>query len=99
VAWSGIVSSSATCAPAHKNLESQSSSIDLDTRLKASRVAKRYGVSVRTIDRWLTKPNIAFPAPTLVLHDVAGRPCVRLWRLGDLVQWERTASVRHAQAE
>jgi len=90
-----LVSSSATCAPAHNNPESQSS-IDLDTRLKAGRVAKRYGVTVRTIDRWIQKPNLDFPAPTLVLHDVAGRPCVRLWRLGDLVDWERAKAAQAA---
>jgi hypothetical protein len=77
---------------------SDSQSIDLDTRLKAGRVAKRYGVTVRTIDRWIQKPNLDFPAPTLVLHDVAGRPCVRLWRLGDLIDWERAQAARAASA-
>jgi hypothetical protein len=77
-------------------LESQS--IDLDTRIKASAVARRYGVSVRTLDRWIPKTHLSFPAPSLVLHDVAGRPCVRLWRLGDLVDWERSQAAKHAQA-
>jgi hypothetical protein len=76
----------------------ESFSIDLDTRLKASAVARRYGVAVRTLDRWITKPHLDFPAPTLVLHDVAGRPCVRLWRLGDLIEWERAKAAQHAQA-
>jgi hypothetical protein len=76
----------------------ESPSVDLDTRVKAGAVARRYGVSVRTLDRWITKPHLNFPAPDLVLHDVAGRPCVRLWRLGDLIEWERAQAVRHAQA-
>jgi hypothetical protein len=77
-------------------LESQS--IDLDTRLKAGAVARRFGISTRTLDRWLTKPQVNFPKPDLVLHDVRGRPCVRLWRLGDLIEWERAQAVKHAQA-
>jgi hypothetical protein len=76
----------------------ESPSVDLDTRVKAGAVARRYGVSVRTLDRWITKPHLNFPAPDLVLHDVAGRPCVRLWRLGDLIEWERAQAVRHPQA-
>jgi hypothetical protein len=71
---------------------------DLDTRIKASAVARRFGVSVRTLDRWIPKPHLNFPAPDLVLHDVAGRPCVRLWRLGDLIEWERSQAAKHAQA-
>ena len=78
-------------------LESQS--IDLDTRIKASAVARRYGVSVRTLDRWIPKPHLNFPAPSLVLRDIAGRSCVRLWRLGDLIEWERAQAVKHAQAD
>ncbi len=72
--------------------------IDLDQRLKASRVAKRYGVSVRTIDRWLTKRNVDFPAPTLIIEDVLGRPAARLWRLGDLLEWEKAQAIKRATA-
>jgi hypothetical protein len=77
-----------------RNPDSQS--IDLNSRIKASAVARRYGVSVRTLDRWLQKPHLTFPAPALVLHDIAGRPCVRLWRLGDLIEWERAQAVKRA---
>lgn len=75
---------------------SKSLSVDLDIRIKASAVARRYGVAVRTLDRWITKPHLDFPAPTLVLHDVVGRPCVRLWRLGDLIEWERAKAAQRA---
>jgi hypothetical protein len=76
----------------------ESATIDTDTRLKAGAVARRYGVTVRTIDRWIGKPNLDFPSPSLVLCDVAGRPCVRLWRLGDLMDWEKTQAMRRADA-
>ncbi len=67
---------------------SRNSETDLDKLLKASSVARRFDISVRSLDRWLLAPHRAFPKPVLFTHDVAGRVSSRFWRLGDLVAWE-----------
>jgi len=52
-----------------------------ETHLPTRLVQRRYGVSDRTLDRWLKKDGLSFPAP-LVIN---GR---RYWRLSDLQAWE-----------
>jgi hypothetical protein len=64
--------------------------------IQARGVADRYQISVRTLDRWLTKTHLAFPGPVMVTHDVTGRVCARFWRLGDLVEWERQQAAKIA---
>ena len=64
--------------------------------IQASRVAARYDISVRTLDRWIQKPHLDFPKPTMLIHDIAGRVSSRLWRLGDLIVWERAQAVKRA---
>lgn len=73
--------------------------IDPDRMIQASSVAARYDISVRTLDRWLQKPHLNFPKPVMLIHDIAGRVSARLWRLGDLIGWERAKAAQHAQAE
>jgi predicted DNA-binding transcriptional regulator AlpA len=51
-------------------------------------LTKRYGVSARTIDRWLADPDLGFPKPCIVIN---GR---RYWDLGEIEQWERAHAVR-----
>jgi hypothetical protein len=62
---------------------------NIDHMLQARGVARRYAISVRTLDRWLQKPHLKFPPQAMVTRDVAGRVSARFWRLGDLVEWER----------
>jgi hypothetical protein len=51
-------------------------------KLRKAEVAARYGnVNVRTVDRWLLDPALAFPRPLYV----GKRP---LWDLDELTQWE-----------
>jgi hypothetical protein len=73
-----------------------SDSADPDQMILTRAVATRYGISVRTLDRWLVKP-IAFAGPTMVTKDIIGRVANRYWRLGDLIAWERTLTVRSAE--
>jgi hypothetical protein len=80
-------------APA-RNFES----IDPDHMIQARAVARRYSISVRTLDRWLHKPHLKFPQPTMVTRDATGRVANRYWRLGDLIAWERTQAVNHVEA-
>jgi predicted DNA-binding transcriptional regulator AlpA len=70
--------------------------IDPDRMIQASSVAARYDISVRTLDRWIKKPHLNFPKPVLLMHDIAGRVSSRLWRLGDLIGWERAQAARNA---
>lgn len=53
-----------------------------DTLTPAGVVSRRYGRSVRTIDRWLDDDELGFPRPVVI----RGR---RYWRESDLVEWER----------
>jgi hypothetical protein len=66
-----------------------------DRMVQASGVADRYSITVRTLDRWLQKPALDFPKPVLLMHDVTGRVSMRLWRAGDLVEWERAHAAKH----
>ena len=63
--------------------------IDLDQKLTARSVAKRFDVSVRTIDRWLVSGHMGFPRPVMTTKDISGRCANRFWRLGELIDWER----------
>jgi hypothetical protein len=90
------VSFESSCAPAR---HPESVSIDLDVKVQARGVARRYDISVRTLDRWLQKPHLDFPKPVMLMHDIAGRVSARFWRISDLVAWERGQAVKHAQAD
>ena len=75
-----------------------SESIDLDKKLQARSVARRYDISVRTLDRWLLKESLRFPRPAILIHDATGRVCSRLWNLRDLIAWERGQATKSAQS-
>ena len=53
-----------------------------DRRLSAVQVARRYGVVVRTIDRWCDRPKLNFPHPETV-------NLRRYWWLSTLRRWDR----------
>ena len=44
-------------------------------------VSIRYGVSIRTLDRWLNRPDMSFPRPIII----ASR---RYWYKAQLTSWE-----------
>jgi hypothetical protein len=54
-----------------------------DRRLSTAAVAKRYGVSVRSVERWLRKPKLKFPQPEVVVNSR------RYWWLSTLRAWDR----------
>jgi hypothetical protein len=62
--------------PSDPDLEAQ------DRRLSAAAVAARYGVVVRTIDRWLLRQGLKFPQPDVV-------NARRYWWLSRLRHWDR----------
>ena len=76
----------------------ESQSPDLDQMLTARAVARRYGISTRTLDRWLIKPHLAFPKPDFTTQDISGRVASRHWRIARLVEWEKTQAMRNAAA-
>jgi hypothetical protein len=53
-----------------------------DRRFPAVAVAQRYGVVVRTLDRWLDDSDLNFPKPEVLNHR-------RYWWLSELREWER----------
>jgi hypothetical protein len=55
-----------------------------DFYLPTPRVAERYDVSTRTVERWGGKEELNFPAPDLVVHTR------KYWRLRTLEAWERS---------
>ncbi len=65
-------------------------STDPDQMMGTRAVATRYDIAMRTLDRWLERPNLEFPRPALVVG------IRRYWRLGDLIAWERAQAVRAA---
>jgi hypothetical protein len=69
---------------------------DSDQKLTTRSVARRYDVSVRTIDRWLGQAHMAFPKPTMATRDITGRVANRYWRLSDLITWEQRQAVSSA---
>lgn len=60
---------------------------DLDNMLTARAVARRFGIGMRTLDRWIEN-HVAFPQPDLVTYDSIGRVASRHWRLRTLIEWE-----------
>jgi len=58
----------------------------------ARAVARRLGVSIRTLDRWIASPHLSFPAPSMITHDSIGRVANRFWRLGAIVEWQSDPS-------
>jgi hypothetical protein len=81
------------------DLSSRNSGPDLDRLLKASSVARRFDISVRTLDRWVIARHRAFPTPVMFTKDCSGRVSSRFWRLGDLIEWERTQAAKQASVE
>jgi hypothetical protein len=69
-------------------------STDLDQLMQARGVADRFDITVRTLDRWLQKPHLAFPRPAMVTHDISGRVRARFWRVADLAAWESQQAAR-----
>lgn len=54
-----------------------------DSLLPARAVWTRYGVTDRTLARWLEDAKLDFPRPVLI-------NARRYWREADLVEWERS---------
>ena len=61
-----------------------------DVHLPTSRVADRYGCSVRTVERWGVNERLQFPKPDLVIN------ARKYWRLSTLESWERRRAVAAA---
>ncbi len=57
--------------------------------LPAREVWQRYGVADRTIDRWLNRPELAFPRPIVINRR-------RYWNESELIAWERERVARGA---
>ena len=72
-------------APLPPDLDSEND----DRRLPATAVAARYGVVPRSIDRWLSRPELEFPRP----DNVNGR---RYWWLSQLRHWDRSRALKAA---
>jgi hypothetical protein len=64
--------------------------MDPEQMMGTRAVATRYDISMRALDRWLDRPDLGFPGPTMVIG------IRRYWRLGDLTAWERVQAVRSA---
>lgn len=62
--------------------------LDPDNMIAARAVARRFGISTRTLDRWMLAEQIKFPPPDLVTRDSIGRPANRFWRNGTVLEWE-----------
>jgi hypothetical protein len=54
-------------------------------RLPTAAVAQRYGVSIKSIERWIANPSINFPPPSIVIN---GR---RYWKIDVLEAYDRAA--------
>src|SRR5262245_13001867 len=54
-----------------------------DRRLTAAQVARRYGITRRSLDRWLATPDMGFPPPDLRINTR------RYWDELVLVRWDR----------
>jgi predicted DNA-binding transcriptional regulator AlpA len=62
-----------------------------DRKLPTRKVAQRYGVSVRSIERWEADEKLAFPTP-IKIH------MRKYWSLNDLEKWERKLPTLKASA-
>jgi predicted DNA-binding transcriptional regulator AlpA len=59
-----------------------------DTRLTSKRVADRFGVSLRTIERWGADEKLAFPKPVKIRHR-------KYWSEREISAWDR----EHVEAD
>jgi hypothetical protein len=60
----------------HSNLETR------DVRLPTSRVAERFNVVPRTVERWQLDPRLGFPRPLIINRR-------KYWPLSSIEAWER----------
>jgi hypothetical protein len=58
--------------------------------LSKAAVAKRYGVRVRTIDRWKGNPKLEFPPPDFTINDREYRS------VSTMEKWERQRAIASA---
>jgi hypothetical protein len=61
-----------------------------DTHLSTPRVAARYNVTTRTIERWEDDEVLEFPAPDLRINHR------KYWKVKTLERWERRRAVAAA---
>ena len=61
------------------------------TLAPARQVCERYGITTRTLSRWLGRPELNFPKPLVV----NGR---RYWRLNEIEAWERVRAAEQKVA-
>lgn len=61
--------------------------------LNSRTLTSRYGVTLRTIDRWLERAGLEFPQPCLVV----GKR--RYWRLADIEAWETSQAAAAARGK
>jgi predicted DNA-binding transcriptional regulator AlpA len=54
----------------------------MSQKLRKRAMADRYGVTTKTIDRWVLDPKLGFPAP---IH-INATP---IWDLSEVERWER----------
>jgi predicted DNA-binding transcriptional regulator AlpA len=62
-----------------------------EVMLPARQVWTRYGVSDRTIDRWLARADLGFPKPVEINRR-------RYWKLADIEAWERSRASSKMEA-
>ena len=55
---------------------------DTGSRLTTNKVAERYSVTTRSIERWEEDPKLCFPRPLVINKR-------KYWAVVDLVTWER----------
>lgn len=76
---------------AHDIIASSAGAASTERLLPGRQVWSRYGITDRTLARWLENEELQFPRPLVV----NGR---RYWRLGDLECWERARPAGNAKA-
>jgi predicted DNA-binding transcriptional regulator AlpA len=64
---------------------------DACARLPARKVWERFGITDRTLDRWLSKPELEFPGPIIINKR-------RYFVLSEIVAWERKHAAGKATA-
>jgi cytochrome P450 len=62
---------------------------DLSKRLPARVVCERFGVTCRTLDRWLANEELAFPRPLVINKR-------RYFEEVELITWERRRAAKVA---
>lgn len=61
-------------------------------KLRKMQVAERYGnLNTRTIDRWLTYPELKFPRPMYINS-------IPYWDESELEKWERTRAAQREES-